>query len=74
MYSLQWCPFPEPLLASKRVWAGLVSWSLAGSHFTGTELYQGSGVWWRDLCWPLTGVWLEGSKKGLKEPSCKETL
>lgn len=65
--------FLEPLLASKRVWAGLVSWSLAGRVGLQELSCIGALSVVADLCWPLTGAGCE-QQVGVEGTILHETL
>ena len=66
--------FLEPSLASKHVWAGLVSWSLAGRVSLQELNCIGALSVVADLCWPLTGAGCGGQQAGVEGTILHETL
>lgn len=66
--------FLEPLLASKRVWAELVSWSLAGKVILQELNCIRALSVVADLCWPLTGAGCGGQQEGVEGTILHETL
>lgn len=66
--------FIESSLASKHVWAGLVSWSLAGRVGLQELNCIGALSVVVDLCWPLTGAGCGGQQVGVEGTILHETL